>query len=184
MSEHSERPSAMEQPRPPGGSRRRFLAGALTGGIIGSLLAGSVSVYSHVQRGGWRAHAGHGGWFGHHRAHDPDVFGDRLGFATDWVLSRINASDEQQQQVKTILQSALNDLAPLREQHQAHRQAMLDALQQPAIDRTALEELRRNALQLAETASGRFVTAIADVAEVLTPEQRTELAALVTRLHH
>jgi hypothetical protein len=55
---------------------------------------------------------------------------------------------------------------------------------QPAVDRAALEELRRYELQLAETASGRIVTALADVADVLTPEQPGELIRLARELHH
>lgn len=164
-------------------SRRRFLAGAVTGGILGSLLAGSVSVFSQVnQRPGWWSHAGHGGWFG--RRHDPEMIGERMGFTTDWVMRRINASEAQQQQVKAIVQKTLNDLLPLREQHQAQHQAVLEALKQPTIDRQTLEELRLAKMQLAETASSRFVEAIGDIAEVLTPEQRAELVGLAGRLHH
>jgi hypothetical protein len=81
MSDPKVRPDA-EAPLPPWPrARRRFLAGALTGGILGSLLAGSVSGYSQIhQRPGWWSHAGHGGWFGHHRAHDPELMGERIGF--------------------------------------------------------------------------------------------------------
>jgi Spy/CpxP family protein refolding chaperone len=112
------------------------------------------------------------------------MIGERMGFTTDWVMRRINASEAQQQQVKAIVQKTLNDLLPLREQHQAQHQAVLEALKQPTIDRQTLEELRLAKMQLAETASSRFVEAIGDIAEVLTPEQRAELVGLAGRLHH
>jgi Spy/CpxP family protein refolding chaperone len=112
------------------------------------------------------------------------MIGERIGFTTDWVLRRINASEEQQQQVKAIVQKTLNDLLPLREQHQAQRQAVIEALKQPTVDRQALEELRLAKLQLAETASSRCVDAVAEIAEVLTPEQRAELVGLAARFHH
>jgi periplasmic protein CpxP/Spy len=99
-------------------------------------------------------------------------------------LSRINAAEEQRQQVKTIVQGALHDLLPVRQQHLAQRQAWLEVLKQPRIDRQALEELRQAKLHLAETASSRLVEALADVAAVLTPEQRAELAAFAARWHH
>jgi Spy/CpxP family protein refolding chaperone len=73
---------------------------------------------------------------------------------------------------------------PVREQHLAQRQALLEALKQPTIDRQALEQLRQAKLQLAETASSRLAEALADIAEVLTPEQRTELLAFAARWHH
>jgi Spy/CpxP family protein refolding chaperone len=86
--------------------------------------------------------------------------------------------------VKTVVQETWRDLSPLREQHQAQRQALLAVLQQPSVDRQALEQLRQAKLQLAETASSRLADATADIAEVLTPEQRAELTAFAARLHH
>ena len=169
---------------PPGGSRRRFLAGTLTGGLLGSLLAGSISFYAHAHsRPGWWSHGGHRGWH-HQHATDAASMSERLEFATDWFMQRIDATAEQRQQVQTLVRGAVQDLVPLREQHQAHRQAFLEALQQPSIDRNTLEALRQAELQLAETASSRFINALADIADILTPEQRAELLTLAQRFHH
>jgi Spy/CpxP family protein refolding chaperone len=66
------------------------------------------------------------------------------------------------------------------------RDARLQAatlLAQPTIDRAALEALRANQLQLAEQASRRLTQALADVADVLTPEQRKQLAERAGRWH-
>ena len=54
-------------------------------------------------------------------------------------------------------------------------------LTQPNVDRATLEDLRRAELQLAESASSRIVTALADIADVLTPEQRAELVKMAER---
>ena len=131
----------MAQPR----SRRRFLTGVVMGGFLGSLLVGGLNLYSHAQPGpGWWFRAGHGpGGSWRQGAYDPDMVRARIEFATDWILSRIEASDEQRQQVKAIVQATVQDLAPMREQHHQNHQTMLQALTQPTIDRAALEDIRR-----------------------------------------
>jgi periplasmic protein CpxP/Spy len=186
MNESNARQSVDKQQTPQARSRRRFLAGVLTGGLLGSMLAGGVSLYA-------QAHPGPGGWFGagrgpggyfRHAAYDPEMLRTRVEFATDWILSRVEASDAQHQKVKAIVQATVQDLAQMHEQHHQNRQALLQALAQPTIDRATLGDIRHAELQLADTASERLVTALADVAEILTPEQRTKLLEFTSRWHH
>ena len=92
------------------------------------------------------------------------------------MLSHINASVEQKAKVADVTKAALKELWPLREQHRAARTRAVELLAQPSIDREALEQLRATQVQLADTASGRVTQALADAAEVLTPEQRSQLA--------
>lgn len=164
-----------------GKPRRRFLAGVLTGGLLGSLLAGGASIFSHAYPGHGMFRGSHGGW-GHHWRSGGDP-GERAAFFTGWMLSRINASDTQKQQITTLVQATVQELRPLREQHEQHRQAMFAALSRSVVERDALHALRQAELQLAEEASQRFVDTIADIAEVLTPEQRTSLLDMVQRFH-
>jgi len=169
--------SGDETLHPPSGARRRFLSGVVTGGLLASLLAGGAGMYAH-------AHPGRGGWFGADRgAVDPTIVGERAAFATDWILHRIEASEEQRHQVHAIVQAAVQDLWPLRDQHHQYRQALRAALTQPTINRDTLGEIRRAELHLADAASSRLVEAMADAAEVLTPEQRATLADLAARWH-
>jgi protein CpxP len=162
---------------PPSSARRRFLSGVVTGGLLASRLAGGASVSVH-------AHPGRGGWFGAGRgAVDPTIVGERAAFATDGILRRIDAREAQRHQVQVIVQTAVQDLWPLRDQHRQCRQALRAALTRPTIHRVTLGEIRRAELHPADAASSRLVAAIADAAEVLTPEQRATLADLAARGH-
>jgi Spy/CpxP family protein refolding chaperone len=158
----------------------------LTGGLIGSLLTGGVSVYAHITRDhGWWQSRGHSPWGEHrHSFGNPEAAGERARFATDWLLSRIDASTEQRQQIHTIVHQAVQDFWRIREQHQANRQALFEALGQPTVNRETLGEIRHDAVQCIENASERLITALADVADALTPEQRTQLLDFVARFHH
>src|SRR5512134_3151033 len=168
-------------PQPGTPKRRRFVTGLVAGGILGGLMATAIGAWSNN-------HGGPGGWHGGGRwcraAMSPEAQRERAEFATDWMLNKVNASDEQRARIKAIVATTLQELAPVRDEHRQHREAFLAALTQPSVDRATLEDLRRAELQLAEAASQRLVTALADVADVLTPEQRTELVKMAERWRH
>jgi periplasmic protein CpxP/Spy len=52
----------------------------------------------------------------------------------------------------------------------------MELLAAATIDRSALEQLRTQQVQLGDTLSRRMLTHMSDAAEVLTPAQRTQLA--------
>ena len=56
--------------------------------------------------------------------------------------------------------------------------------QLPQVDAQALEKIRADAIALADSASKTLMNAVADVTEVLTIEQRQELAAMIGRHQH
>ena len=177
MSEDTTVTSGDERLQPPSGARRRFLTGVVTGGLLASLLVGGASIYAY-------AHPRAGGWFrAGHTPFDPEHAGERVTFATDWILHRIDASEAQHRQVQAIVQAAVKDLLPMRDQHHQYRQALREAFAQPTINRDTLGEIRRAELQLADVASSRLVEAMVDAAEVLTSEQRAKLADLAARWH-
>lgn len=67
MRQQDEEKTGHVQDITPTGARRRFLAGVLMGGLVGSLLASGVGVYAQMRYGpGWfpASHA-HGGWHRH-----------------------------------------------------------------------------------------------------------------------
>ena len=167
-------PSPTPEPRP----RRRLLRRA----VVGTLVVGAVAGL------GARALA-HGGWGGWHRggfmhaALDPAEREERLDRMLKHLYVEIDATEAQRQQLAPVVKAAARDLIPLHGQlHDARRQAIA-LLSQPTIDRGALETLRAEQLRLIEQASQRLTAALADVADILTPEQRRALAERLGRRH-
>lgn len=157
--------------------RRPFLKGLLAGGIAGSLIAGGAAF---AQQGGhphfWKAGCKH-----RQAMRDPGVMRERADYMVERTLSRIEATPEQREQVKTIVRGAIDDLLALREQHQANRKAMVAALTQPEVDPNELERIRSAEVALVDQGSKRIVTALADSAQILDPEQRAQLADMASR---
>ena len=164
--------------------RRRFwLAG-------GGVLAGLATLVAIAPRAwAFRGLTGHG--FGGHGRHafgvrmmeDPAGAKQHAGMAVEWVLRGVDATEEQKQQAKRITDRLIDQLGPFAEKHREHREAMARELAKPEIDREALERLRREEITLADQASKLAVASIADLGEVLTPEQRAELVAFAHRFH-
>ena len=143
-------------------------------GMGGLLVAGLISLKAFGNgEMGWHGHHGHGRW----AEMTPEEAGKRIDKMVNWVLDDVGATADQKQRVAQIAKDAAKDLMPLRAQHHAARGRAADILTQPSIDRAAIEQLRVEELQLGETASKRFTQALADAADVLTPEQRVKLAA-------
>jgi len=159
--------------------RRKFFGGLALGSLLGAVAASSFNIWANEQGPG----GGHGrGWCrGHGAALTPEERAARADHMTDWLLSRIDATPDQTTRIKAIVQDAMKDLGQVRDTHVKNRQAFVDALKQASVDRAALKQIREAELKLAESASDRLVNAIADAADVLTPEQRGKLAEMAER---
>lgn len=159
-------------------TRRRVVFAVVIGGM---LIGAGATIYAHGKQGFLG-----GGHCGLDQA-DPETMTRRAAFMTRFVLSEINASEGQQAKIADIVKPAMSDLRPLCDQHVEGYKAAARLLAQPNVDRAALESLRTQQMQLAETASRRIAQALADVAEVLTPEQRAAVVERVQRtrgIHH
>ena len=139
-------------------------------GAIGlALTAGGLAVAAHNGAGPF---AGHG--HGHFRERFGRLHVERV---TEHVLRTAEATPEQRQKVQAILDKAFADHRRFHEQHQALRQEAIEIFTADAIDRGRLEELRAKHVQIAAQGSRQVAAVLADVAEVLTPDQRQKLAA-------
>jgi hypothetical protein len=174
-------PAPPVQPAPKPRRLRRFLfASALlvTGGVIGAVIAGPVR--SQGWSGPWGGPPMHHGW-GSHRdmggyGDDRMFFPGRIERGVDRLGWAVDASSEQKQKINAITQKAADDIFDLRARHFEARKQLVETLAAPTIDRARLEALRADQMKLAETATKRVADAVADVAEVLTPAQRADLA--------
>lgn len=177
MSDTTETP----QPQPPAPSadkpRRRFFRRTAIATVIAALATGvglTAFAYGHGG-GGWHR----GAFMGAHL--DPAKLDAHLDRMLKHLYVEVDATDAQKQQLGPIVKAAARDLLPMRERMRDARLQAVAVLSQPSIDRAAIEALRANQLQLAEQASKRFTEALADVADVLTPEQRKQLAERMSR---
>ena len=99
------------------------------------------------------------------------------------MLTRIGASDVQKAQIEGLLKPAFEEMKTAHEAHSAAFTQFHEAITAPSIDRARIEALRAGQLKSLDEASKRMVTAIADAAEVLNPDQRAALAEQI-RKHH
>jgi periplasmic protein CpxP/Spy len=168
-------PSASSDAKP----RRRFLRrAAIATAIAGLATVIGVKAIAHAG-GSWRWHRA--GFMG--APLDPARVDEHLDRMLKHLYVEIDATDAQRQQLAPIVKSAARDLLPVRaKMHEARRQAV-ELLSREHVDRAALEALRADQLRLVEQASMRLTQTLADVADILTPEQRKQLAERIGRWH-
>ncbi|MEN8160747.1 MAG: Spy/CpxP family protein refolding chaperone [Myxococcota bacterium] len=153
------------------GLSRRIWLVALALGLLGfgaAAVAAPSGLFGHRRHGhGFFGHGGHG--HGDHAWSEEHV---ELGVRH--ALREADPSDAQVEAVTAIVREAATGLRAFHDDRHAFRDAWSSAL--VSADRAALEARRTEALATFDEASQRVVAALADTAEVLTPEQRQRLA--------
>ncbi len=174
--------------KPPIKPRKRiFIALAATAGIA---FAGVFTVqavadsktYQHfkteyVNKAAWSGH-------GHKRFADLSdaEIEKRIDRIVKHVAIEIDATDEQRAKIVSLLTAVAMDMKPVRERMLASRDELHALLVADQIDRAALEAMRVERLAEVDQISKNLVTAVADVAEVLTPDQRKVLNERIIEL--
>jgi protein CpxP len=133
--------------------------------------------------GGWGMGRGMHGWHGGGGAFGGGAFltPGRVERMVDRLAWAVDASSEQKQKLATIAQKVTDETRGLRDRHLDLRNQVRDVLAAPTVDRGKLDALRAEHLKLAEEASHKITTALGDAAEVLTPQQRADLARRMER---
>jgi Spy/CpxP family protein refolding chaperone len=112
----------------------------------------------------------------HMHDHGPRHGGPMGGRHMDRMLERVNATAEQRTKIRAIFEAAGKDMrAQADTRRQLHEQG-LALLAQPTIDANAVESLRQQMLAQHDQATRRWSKAMIDAANVLTPQQRAQLA--------
>ena len=180
-------PEGTASPAAAGNGRRRrsrgknllLLTVALAGGaVLGSAATKAFShgafghgAFGHGMRG-WH----HAGFMGGSGPIDPARMDERIERGMKHFAIEAEATPEQTQKLTVIAKAAAKDLLPLREKVGEARKQAMTLMTQPALDRAQIEKLRAEQIGHMDVLSKRLSQALADAAEVLTPEQRKKLA--------
>ncbi|MEM1047077.1 MAG: Spy/CpxP family protein refolding chaperone [Pseudomonadota bacterium] len=165
-------------PRSNGARLTALVAGAalLLGSVFGVQAFTGTNAYAHMKLIG-NGH-GYGGW---HRGgkrfadmSDAEVE-ERIERVVKHVAIEIDATEDQTRRITALLTAVARDLRAPRDQWHDAGRMFRAALVRDDVDRNELERLRSERLAEADRVSQSLVTAIADVAEVLTAEQRQVL---------
>jgi Spy/CpxP family protein refolding chaperone len=92
------------------------------------------------------------------------------------MLDRLEATPQQREQIRAIMDAARTDLQAQHESGRALHQRSMALWGQADVDAAALEALRKEMLAQRDRASQRQLQAVLEASRVLTPEQRKRLA--------
>ena len=155
------------------GRARRWLIAAALGIAVG---AGGFAAANAADGMGMH------GKRGHHGPVDPATAARHIDRMVEHLLA--DGTPQQKARLKEIALAAHADLAPERAKFREVHKRVHDLLTQPTVDRVALEQLRSEQMARMDAISKRITTAVADAAEVLTPEQRLRFAKHMKKRMH
>lgn len=117
-------------------------------------------------------------------AMDPAQTEEHVERMVKHLAVEVDATPEQRAKLTVIAQGTARDLVPLRGKMKEARKQAFDLMNAEKVDRVAIETLRAEQIALLDTLSRRVTQALADAAEVLSPEQRKKLAERMQRFGH
>ena len=119
---------------------------------------------------------GFGGGFGHMGARFAEHRFEKL-------MDEVDATDAQEDKIWAIVDRTRSELRPVGREFRDSRGKVAELLAAPTIDKAAVEALRAERIAAIDAASKKAVAALVEAAEVLTPEQRAELAKELKERH-
>jgi len=168
------------------GNRRAIaiITGAVlvVGSVVGVQAFAGSDTYQHMQLASeYKSH-----WHGHKRfseMSDAEIE-DRVEQIVKHAAIEIDATPEQQQKIIALVTATAVELKPVTSRMRATGKEMKQLLLATTVDRAALEKLRAERLAEVEKVSKDMVRTIADIADLLSPEQRKILEERVEQFRH
>jgi Spy/CpxP family protein refolding chaperone len=144
---------------------RRSGMGLMLAGLLAATTAATTIAYAAVDEGHKPGHA----------AMDPAAMDRHLEEMIGKMLP--DATPEQRSKLIEKMRAFHGDMQAFHTGMKETHARMLDLVQQPRIDRAAMERLRVEQMRRADAASAQMVKSLADAAETLNPDQRARLIA-------
>ncbi len=162
-------------PKTPRFTRNRLFA------IVG--LASLVALFvlpSAFARGGM----GHGfGGHGCDKDQTAEQVQDKAERVLGHVLNRVDATEEQRAEALVLVEGVGERFIAHRAEHEDVRAQWQEALTAETIDEKQLESLRADMVERVDDGSEEILGLVADLASILSPEQRVELSETWQRWH-
>jgi Spy/CpxP family protein refolding chaperone len=109
-----------------------------------------------------------------HKAMSPEAF--KAHIETMIAQCAADAGSDRKARLTAVANAAVDELQPMHAQFVQDHARVHALLSAPVVDRAALEQWRAGQIQQIDSMSRRVLAAAEDVAELLTPEQRTSCA--------
>lgn len=175
----------MHEPRVPFFRRRRVRRFALYFGLP-ALAAGAFFV-PRAMAGGPGFGGCHGPGHGHHGPMHADSAADlqeHMQHRLDRMLDRLDATDAQRAQARAVVKTAAPELFALQEQGRELRGQLKRALTAEQVDQAKVATLAQEVDATLGQAARVGIEAVGQVAAVLEPAQRQQVADFLARFDH
>lgn len=138
-------------------------------------MAGTLAAYAQPGPGAGPGYGpGHGPMARGEPGHGPG--GGFMGGFIYRMLDRVNATPEQRTQIQQIVERNREAMRAEHDAGRALRDQAMALFAQPDIDVKAVEALREKQVARMDAASRQMTQAMLDIAKVLTPDQRKQMA--------
>lgn len=148
--------------------------------VLGRIgLAAALVVVPAVALAGAGVHA----WRGHQPPQSEAEVHERLDAVAEKAMDRVEATPDQRAGITSTLDDLAGRLWAFHQAHAERHAAVRAVLTADTVDRKELEKIRKEAVSDIDDISADVVDAVADIAEILTPDQRRDLAEMADELH-